>query len=101
MPRTSRFLALIAAVALVAAACGGGGNGKSQQAQSAALQRGGVVKNGLVPHAHEALDPARGYYTTGWGILPCCLTRDPHGLNPEGPPDGRNTHQPDLRTALP
>src|SRR5438309_1905446 len=44
MPRTSRFLALIAAVALVAAACGGGGNGKSQQSQSAALKRGGKAK---------------------------------------------------------
>src|SRR5256885_17073823 len=101
MPRTSRFLALIAAVALVAAACGGGGNGKSQQSQSAALKRGGVMKIGLVSDVHEALDPAREYYTIGWEFLHCCLTRTLLGFNLKGPSEGGNTLQPDLATAVP
>src|SRR3989442_14133835 len=101
MLRTSRFLALIAAVGLVASACGGGGTGQSQQSQSAALKRGGVLKIGLVSDVHQALDPAREYYTIGWEFMHCCLTRTLLGFNLRGPNEDGNTLIPDLATGLP
>ena len=70
-------------------------------AQSAALKRGGVLKIGLVSDVHQALDPAREYYTVGWEFMHCCLTRTLLGFNLEGPNEGGNTLQPDLATALP
>jgi peptide/nickel transport system substrate-binding protein len=101
MPRYARFFAVLAAAALVAAACGGGTSGQKQKTPNAALQKGGVLKIGLASDVHEALDPAREYYTIGWEFLHCCLTRTLLGFNLLGPNEGGNNLIPDLATALP
>src|SRR5690242_4396991 len=103
MSKRTRLMALISVVGLIAAACGGGGgnNNQSQQTQSTALKKGGVLKIGLVSDVHEALDPAREYYTIGWEFLRCCLTRTLVDFNLKGPNEGGNTVQPDLATSMP
>src|SRR5438105_4464240 len=101
MPRYAKLFAVVAAAALVAAACGGGTKSPSQQKQNVSLQKGGVLKIGLSSDVHEALDPAREYYTIGWEFLHCCLTRTLLGFNLLGPNEAGNTLMPDLATALP
>src|SRR5262245_39082842 len=102
MVRTVKVAALAAVLALVAAACSGSSSGNPTQSSApAALQKGGVFKIGLASDVHEALDPAREYYTIGWEFLHCCLTRTLLGFNLKGPNEDGNTLEPDLATALP
>src|SRR2546422_8296536 len=101
MERRVRFFALVAAVALVVAACGGTKAGQQQKQNTSALHKGGVLRIGLVSDVHQAMDPAREYYTIGWEFLHCCLARTLLGFNLKGPNDGGNTLMPDLATALP
>src|SRR5438105_15767715 len=92
MPRYAKLFAVVAAAALVAAACGGGTKSPSQQKQNVSLQKGGVLKIGLSSDVHEALDPAREYYTIGWEFLHCCLPRTLLGLHLGGRNEGGDTH---------
>src|SRR5256885_16897999 len=94
MPRYTRLLALVSAAAIVAAACGGTTKTPQQQ-QTGALKKGGVLKIGLVSDVHQAMDPAREYYTIGWEVLHCCLTRPLLGLNLKGPNQDGHTPNPE------
>lgn len=97
-----KLMALAVVFAFVAAACGGGGTQQPKNTKSTgALVKGGVLKIGLNSDFHEALDPAREYYTIGWEFLHCCLARTLVGFNLKGPSQSGNQLQPDLATALP
>ena len=101
MVRQVKVAALAAVIALVAAACSSSSGNPSQSSAPAALQKGGVFRIGLASDVHEALDPAREYYTIGWEFLRCCLARTLLDFNLKGPNEDGNTLQPDLATALP
>jgi peptide/nickel transport system substrate-binding protein len=108
MHRNARLVALAAVTAVIAVACGGGGGttggttgGQKSTAPAATLTKGGVLKIGLNSDVHEALDPAREYYTIGWEFLHCCLTRTLLGFNFKGPDEGGNNLTPDLAVGLP
>src|SRR2546428_3454270 len=101
MQRQVRFVALAATLVLVAAACGGTKAGPQQKQTTGSLQKGGVLRIGLVSDVHQAMDPAREYYTIGWEFLHCCLARTLLGFNLKGPNEGGNTLIPDLATSLP
>jgi peptide/nickel transport system substrate-binding protein len=100
MVRLVKLAALAAALTLVATACSSSAV-RQQPSSQAGLQRGGVFKIGLASDVHQALDPAKEYYTIGWEFLHCCLTRTLLGFNLKGPNEDGNTLQPDLATALP
>ncbi|TMK82369.1 MAG: hypothetical protein E6G47_00505 [Actinobacteria bacterium] len=101
MVRLVKVAALAAVIALVAAACSSPSGNPSQSSAPAALKKGGVFRIGLASDVHEALDPAREYYTIGWEFLRCCLARTLLDFNLKGPNEDGNTLQPDLATALP
>ena len=101
MVRLVKVAALAAVIALVAAACSGSSGNPSQSSAPAAVQKGGVFRIGLASDVHQALDPAREYYTIGWEFLRCCLARTLLDFNLKGPDEDGNTLQPDLATALP
>jgi len=93
----------MSALLLIAVACGGGGGGGTgtpggSQAQA---QKGGVFRIGLSSDVHQGLDPSREYYTIGWELLKCCLTRTLLGFNFLGPEEGGNDPVPDLATEPP
>jgi peptide/nickel transport system substrate-binding protein len=91
----------VAAAVLVAAACGSSKTGQQQTPGPSGLKKGGVLKIALISDVHQAMDPAKEYYTIGWEFLHCCLTRTLLGFNLKGPNEGGNDLIPDLATALP
>jgi peptide/nickel transport system substrate-binding protein len=97
--RPMRAVGLFAVVVLLAAACTSGGPNEGQQ--SSALKKGGVLRIGMVSDFHEALDPAREYYTIGWEFLRCCLARTLLSFNGKAADQGGTTPIPDLATAMP
>jgi peptide/nickel transport system substrate-binding protein len=106
MVRWKRVGAVLATVALLAAACSSGtGGGQPTPGGSSGgqgnVKAGGVFRIGLTSDVHEALDPAREYYTIGWEFLHCCLTRTLLAYNFLGPTKGGNDLVPDLATEAP
>jgi peptide/nickel transport system substrate-binding protein len=97
-----KICAALATIGLIATACSSNSSSNQQQnQQSQAVQKGGVLRLGLASDVHQALDPAREYYTIGWEFLHCCLARTLLGFNLESPTQGGNELKPDLATALP
>ncbi len=100
--RRLRWLAMLAAVALAAAACSGGSTSPPPSGGSTGkIVKGGTLHIGMASDFHEALDPAREYYTIGWEFLRCCLARTLLSYNGEGVTQGGANPIPDLATAMP
>jgi len=94
-------VALVSVLAIVGAACnnkGGGGN-KTTPPPSQVGTKGGILKVGLLSDVTAAMDPAKEYYSIGWGLLRV-MNRTLLTYKPVPAPDG-NELVPDVAASMP
>src|SRR6266542_3640745 len=97
----ARVVALVSVLAIVGAACnnkGGGGN-KTTPPPSQVGTKGGILKVGLLSDVTAAMDPAKEYYSIGWGLLRV-MNRTLLTYKPVPAPDG-NELVPDVAASMP